>query len=96
MTPPHMTEANLRQMYGLLMEARSRTNDWRYWHIGELAFGFFMIDCRLDSASHARRWHAGRGSSATRSALTTRSSIGRSSLVASGARWHPEGVMAEP
>jgi ribosomal protein S18 acetylase RimI-like enzyme len=46
-------------MYALLMEARSRTNDWRYWHVGELAFGFFMIDCHLDPRKHVRLWHAG-------------------------------------
>jgi ribosomal protein S18 acetylase RimI-like enzyme len=44
-------------MYALLMEARSRTNDWRYWHVGELAFGFFMIDCHLDPRKHVRVWH---------------------------------------
>lgn len=29
------TERDLQQMYELLMEARSRTDDWRYWHVGE-------------------------------------------------------------
>jgi hypothetical protein len=28
------TEADLQQMYVLLMEARSQTNGWRYWHVG--------------------------------------------------------------
>jgi ribosomal protein S18 acetylase RimI-like enzyme len=46
-------------MYALLMEARSQTSDWRYWHVGELAFGFFMIDCHLDPRKHVRLWHAG-------------------------------------
>ncbi|MDD5263772.1 MAG: GNAT family N-acetyltransferase [Candidatus Bipolaricaulis sp.] len=55
----YMTEADLRQMYGLLMEARSRTNDWRYWHVGDLAFTFFMIDCHLDPRRHVRLWHDG-------------------------------------
>ena len=53
------TDADLQQMYGLLMEGRSRTNDWRYWHVGELAFGFFMIDCHLDPRRHVRLWHDG-------------------------------------
>lgn len=53
------TEGDLRQMYALLMAARSETSDWRYWHVGELAFGFFMIDCHLDPANHVRLWHAG-------------------------------------
>ncbi len=56
---PYETEADLRQMYALLMEARSQTNDWRYWHVGELAFGFFMIDCHLDPQKHVRLWHDG-------------------------------------
>ncbi len=54
---PYETDADLRGMYALLMEARSRTNDWRYWHVGELAFGFFMIDCHLDPRKHVRVWH---------------------------------------
>jgi ribosomal protein S18 acetylase RimI-like enzyme len=41
------------------MLPRSRTNDWRYWHVGELAFGFFMIDCHLDPRKHVRLWHDG-------------------------------------
>ncbi|MEW5826419.1 MAG: GNAT family N-acetyltransferase [Candidatus Bipolaricaulota bacterium] len=53
------TGADLREMYGLLMAGRSQTNDWRYWHVGELAFGFFMIDCHLDPRKHVRLWHAG-------------------------------------
>jgi ribosomal protein S18 acetylase RimI-like enzyme len=56
---PYEAEADLQQMYGILMEARSRTNDWRYWHVGELAFGFFMIDCHLDPKKHVRVWHDG-------------------------------------
>jgi ribosomal protein S18 acetylase RimI-like enzyme len=46
-------------MYALLMDARSRANDWRYWHVGELAFSFFMIDCHLDPRRHVRLWHDG-------------------------------------
>jgi ribosomal protein S18 acetylase RimI-like enzyme len=42
------------------MEGRSRTTDWRYWHVGELAFGFFMIDCHLDPQKHVRLWHDGK------------------------------------
>lgn len=51
------TPADLLQMYDLLMEARLQTDDWRYWHVGELAFGFFMIDCHLDVRRHVRVWH---------------------------------------
>ena len=45
------------QMQGLLMEARSRTNDWRYWHVGELMWGYFMVLCHLDAQQHIRLWH---------------------------------------
>jgi ribosomal protein S18 acetylase RimI-like enzyme len=56
---PYESSADLRETYDLLMEGRSHTNDWRYWHVGELAFGFFMIDCHLDPRKHVRLWHAG-------------------------------------
>jgi ribosomal protein S18 acetylase RimI-like enzyme len=56
---PYEAEADLQQMYDLLMKARLQTNDWRYWHVGELAFGFFMIDCHLDPRKHVRVWHDG-------------------------------------
>jgi len=52
---------DLSQMHGLLMEARARTSDWRYAHVGELAFSFFMVDCHLDPRQYVRLWHdAGR------------------------------------
>jgi len=56
---PYEKDADLREVYDLLMEGRSRTNDWRYWHVGELAFTFFMIDCHLDPRRHVRLWHDG-------------------------------------
>ena len=40
---PYETEDHLRQMQGLLMDARLRTNDWHYAHVGELMCGFFMV-----------------------------------------------------
>ena len=40
------------------MEARSLTDDWRYAHIGELLFGFFMVACHLNPREHIRLWHA--------------------------------------
>jgi ribosomal protein S18 acetylase RimI-like enzyme len=55
----YKNETDLHRMYVLLMEARSQTNDWRYWHVGELAFGFFMIDCHLDPRKHVRLWRDG-------------------------------------
>ncbi len=51
------TEHDLRQMHGLLMEGRSRTDDWHYGHVGDLAFWFFMVACHLDPQQHIRLWH---------------------------------------
>src|SRR5919202_2734887 len=50
-------EHDFRQMQELLMEARARTDDGRYWHVGDLAFGFFMVACHLDPHEHIRLWH---------------------------------------
>jgi GNAT superfamily N-acetyltransferase len=55
------TERDLQQMQGLLMEARSRTDDWHYWHVGELMFGFFMVACHLNPQEHIRLWHDDEG-----------------------------------
>lgn len=52
------TEHDLQQMQDLLMEARSRTDDWRYAHVGELLFQFFMVACHLNPQEHIRLWHA--------------------------------------
>jgi mycothiol synthase len=51
------TDCDLQQMQGLLMKARSRTDDWRYMHIGELTFRFFMVACHLNPQEHIRLWH---------------------------------------
>jgi ribosomal protein S18 acetylase RimI-like enzyme len=48
---------DLLQMIDLLMEARSLTSDWRYAHVGELAFNFFMVAIHLDPRDHIRLWH---------------------------------------
>ncbi len=42
------TEHDLQQMQALLMEARSRANDWHYSHVGEFTFRFFMVACHLN------------------------------------------------
>jgi mycothiol synthase len=51
------TEHDLQQMQALLMEARSRTNDWRYAHVGDLMWGFFMVTCHLNPQEHIRLWY---------------------------------------
>lgn len=50
-------QSDLEQMLGLLMEARSLTNDWRYAHVGELVFNYFMVAIHLDPLQHIRLWH---------------------------------------
>ena len=55
------TESDLRQMLRLLMEARSRTDDWRYSHVGELLFNYFMLACHLDPREHIRLWTGDEG-----------------------------------
>jgi len=53
---------DLLQMRELLMAARARTgNDWRYAHIGLLAWDFFMVACHLDPREHIRLWHDANG-----------------------------------
>jgi mycothiol synthase len=51
------TEDDLLQMQALLIEARSRTDDWHYPHIGDLIFWFFMVVCHLDPQEFIRLWH---------------------------------------
>jgi mycothiol synthase len=50
------TENDLLQMQALLMEARAQTDDWRYAHIGDLLFWFFMVARHLDPKEHIRLW----------------------------------------
>ncbi len=51
------TEHDLQQMLDMLMEARAQTSDWRYAHVGELLFDFFMVACHLNPREHIRLWH---------------------------------------
>jgi GNAT superfamily N-acetyltransferase len=55
------TESDLLKMQSLLMEARARTDDWRYAHVGELNFAYFMVVCHLDPKEHIRLWHDPQG-----------------------------------
>jgi ribosomal protein S18 acetylase RimI-like enzyme len=54
-------EADLQQMQALLMEARARSDDWRYPHVGDLNWSFFLVASQLDPRTHVRLWHAGEG-----------------------------------
>jgi mycothiol synthase len=55
------TEHDLPQMQSLLMEARSRADDWHYWHVGDLTWGFFILNCHLNPQEHIRLWHEDAG-----------------------------------
>jgi ribosomal protein S18 acetylase RimI-like enzyme len=55
------SEQDLLEMQSLLMDARSRTDDWHYAHIGEMLFNFFMVLCHLDPRKHIRLWHDATG-----------------------------------
>ena len=48
---------DLEQIQNLLMDGRERTDDWRYWHVGELIWDFFMVDCHLTPQKTIRLWH---------------------------------------
>jgi ribosomal protein S18 acetylase RimI-like enzyme len=58
---PYETEQDLLKMQAQLMDARSRTDDWHYAHVGELQFNFFMALCHLDPRRHIRLWHDAAG-----------------------------------
>ena len=55
------TEHDLQQMQAMLMEARSRTDDWRYPHIGVFTFKFLMVLCHLNPQEFIRLWHDQQG-----------------------------------
>ncbi|HOU15569.1 MAG TPA: GNAT family N-acetyltransferase [Anaerolineae bacterium] len=55
------TEHDLLDMLDMLMEARAQTSDWRYAHVGEMLFDFFMVVCHLNPQEHIRLWHDGAG-----------------------------------
>jgi ribosomal protein S18 acetylase RimI-like enzyme len=45
----------------MLMQARSLTSDWRYAHVGELIWNYFMVDCHLKPQEYIRLWHDPQG-----------------------------------
>jgi ribosomal protein S18 acetylase RimI-like enzyme len=55
------TQQDFQQMQELLMAARARVDDWRYPHVGELAWDFFMVACHLQPHEHIRLWHEQEG-----------------------------------
>jgi ribosomal protein S18 acetylase RimI-like enzyme len=63
--PPPLTsrlyagERDLPAMLDLLVEGRAQTDDWRYPHVGDLLFWFFMVVRHLDPYQHIRLWQDG-------------------------------------
>ena len=54
---PYSDEADLQAMRALLMTAAAQAGDWRYTHVGLLAWDFFMVLCHLNPREHLRLWH---------------------------------------
>lgn len=52
----YQNETDLVHILDLLVESRSLTSDWRYPHIGEFLWNYFMIACHLDPCQHIRLW----------------------------------------
>jgi GNAT superfamily N-acetyltransferase len=55
---PYQCDEDFLAMQSLLMEGRSRTDDWHYPHLGDLDFWFFMVLYHLDPHEFIRLWHA--------------------------------------
>ncbi len=51
------SEQDLVAMQELLMEARSRSGDWRYAHVGDLMWEFLTLICHLNPRERIRLWH---------------------------------------
>lgn len=52
---------DLVDMQNLIMEARLQTQDWRFEHVGELVWNFFMTACHLNPHQFVRLWHIRQG-----------------------------------
>lgn len=56
---PFRDESDLHSMQQMLMQARAQCgDDWRYPHVGDLNFSYFMIAIHLQPQRHIRLWHA--------------------------------------
>jgi hypothetical protein len=53
----YQNKEDLHSMLLMLMQARACTTDWRYAHVGELLFNFFMVTCHLNPQEFIRLWH---------------------------------------
>jgi GNAT superfamily N-acetyltransferase len=48
-------------MQAMLASARSKTTDWRYPHVGDLTWSFFLVLVHLDPHRHVRLWRGAGG-----------------------------------
>lgn len=55
----YAADSDLQAVLDLLVEARALTDDWRYPHIGELLWNYFMVASHLDPHEHIRLWLSG-------------------------------------
>ncbi len=53
----YQSENDLQQMLDLLVEGRLRTDDWRYPHVGDLLWTYFMVASHLKPQEFIRVWH---------------------------------------
>ncbi len=54
------TSAKLTYAYAESADGSACTNDdWRYPHVGDLLFWYFMVVCHLDPNEYIRLWHVG-------------------------------------
>jgi len=53
---PYHIDHDLELMLSILLQARQQTSDWRYLHVGELAWNFFQVAIHLDPQQFIRLW----------------------------------------
>lgn len=52
----YQSDHDLELMLAMLQQARHQTSDWRYLHVGELAWNFFQVAIHLDPHQFLRLW----------------------------------------
>jgi len=52
----YQSDHDLKVMLDMLQQARHQTSDWRYLHVGELAWNFFQVAIHLDPQQFIRLW----------------------------------------
>jgi hypothetical protein len=52
----YQSDHDLELMLDMLQQARNQTSDWRYLHVGELAWNFFQVAIHLDPQQFIHLW----------------------------------------